>query len=497
VIAPQTTALPSVGGATTVATMAGYFVVLAAISVWAARRTKTSDDFFVAGRRMGTVVLGIAAMATTLTGFTFIAGPGLFYSVGATALFIVLPASLTNTLGAWTLARPLHRLGRDHGVITIPGAIGVRYDSRAAQGWAAAGILVAVVGYIATNFLALGYVLDAVFGTGLTAGVWIGAAVMFAYTAAGGMLAGMYADVFQGIVKAVASVAACVLAIKAGGGLGEISATIMAKDPEYLAPFGKAGALSALSYFFVFGIGSLAQPHVAHKYLMARDLREFRWYPMVMTGGMTLALLIYLTVGLAVKAMVVRGDIPALDNQEAAMSIFLEKVVPPALAGLVFAGITSAIMSAVNAFLSVGSAAIMHDLPKALGRSSGNELKSGRWATVGLAVAAALVAQLPGAQVVFLGVFAYGLFASTLIPALAIGLNWKRGTRSAAVASIIVGLVVTLVGETLKFAGAYSLPAGVPWSGVALVLSLVVYITMSVLGGSPAREQRSGAHASQ
>ena len=479
-IAPQTSSLPSVGGATTVATMAGYFALLAAISIWAARRTKTSADFFVAGRQMGTVVLGIAAMATTLTGFTFIAGPGLFYSVGATALFIVLPASLTNTLGAWTLAGPLHRLGRDHGVITIPGAIGVRYNSRAAQGWAAAGILVAVIGYIATNFLALGFVLDAVFGTGLTAGIWIGAAVMFAYTAAGGMLAGMYADVFQGIVKAVASVAACVLAIKAGGGLGEISSTILARDPEYLSPFGKGGALMALSYFFVFGVGSLGQPHVAHKYLMARDLREFRWYPLVMTGGMTLALLIYLTVGLAVKAMVVRGEIAPLAVSEQAMSVFLEKVVPPALAGVVFAGITSAIMSAVNAFLSVGSAAIMHDLPKAFGRSSADELRSGRWATIGLAVAAALVAQLPGAQVVFLGVFAYGLFASTLIPALAIGLNWQRGTATAAIASIATGLLVTVIGESLQFAHVYSLPAGVPWSGVALVLSLLVYVTLSV-----------------
>ena len=49
-----------------------------------------------------------------------------FYGVGATALFIVLPASLTNTLGAWALARPLHDLAESHGVITIPGAIGAR-----------------------------------------------------------------------------------------------------------------------------------------------------------------------------------------------------------------------------------------------------------------------------------------------------------------------------------------------------------------------------------
>jgi Na+(H+)/acetate symporter ActP len=134
----------------------------------------------------------------------------------------------------------------------------------------------------------------------------------------------------------------------------------------------------------------------------------------------------------------------------------------------------------------------MHDLPKALGRSTGDELKTGRWATVGLALAAALVAQLPGTQVVFLGVFAYGLFASTLIPALAIGLNWERGTAAAAIASIVSGLAITLVGETLKFAKVYSPPSGILWPGVALVFSLLIYVVVSLTGRSRATGRDGG-----
>lgn len=486
---PQTAALPQIGGATTVVAMAGYFVVVALIAVWAARRTRSSADFFVAGRSLGTVVLGVSAMAATLSGFAFIGGPGLFYSAGATALFIVLPASLTNTLGAWVLARPLHDLARTRGVITIPGAIGARYDSPAAQGWAATAILVALLGYIATNFLALGYVLDAVFGTGLSAGIWIGALVIVGYTVAGGILAGVYTDVFQGAVMAAASVAACWYAMKSGGGLAEISRTIMAADATFLGPWGKGGAMTALSFFFVFGIGSLAQPHIAHKYLMARDLKQFRWYPMVMTVAMTLTLLLYLTVGVAVKAMVVRGTIPPLARNDDAMPAFLLNAVPVAVAGIVFAGVAAAIMSTVNSFLSVGAAAITYDLPQAFGRkppsavAAGPEpsgtLTRGRVATVALALVAVLVAHAPGAQVAFLGVFGYGLFASTLVPALAIGLNWAGATERGAIASIVTGLVVTLVGESLSYFGVYRLPAGVPWSGVALVLSTIVFFAMS------------------
>lgn len=491
----QSAAIPRVESAWTSGAMLAYFAVIVVIAVWASRRTKSASDFFVAGRSLGTVVLGISAMAATLSGFTFVGGPGLFYSLGATALFIVLPASLTNTLGAWALAKPLHDLGRTRGVITIPGAIGARYESPAAQGWAAVAILVALLGYIATNFLALGYVLSAVLGVSLSSGIWIGAGVTVVYTVGGGILAGVYADVFQGAVMAVASVAACWFAMRAGGGLAEISRTIVAQDGQFLGPWGKGGAMTALSFFFVFGVGSLAQPHIAHKYLMARDLERFRWYPMVMTIAMTLSLLLYLTVGLAVKAMVIKGVIPPLTRNDDAMPAFLLAAVPVALAGVVFAGVAAAIMSTVNSFLSVGAAALTHDLPKAMGREPSNELVRGRIATLALALVATLIAHAPGAQVAFLGVFGYGLFASTLVPALAIGLNWPGATARGAVVSIATGLIVTVVGETVKYLGIYSPPAGVPWSGVALVAAVLVFVGVSEVSRRIGLDVRSRAAA--
>lgn len=51
-----------------------YLAICAAIAVWAARRTRTPDDFFVAGRGVGLVPFAIAAMATTLSGFAFVGG---------------------------------------------------------------------------------------------------------------------------------------------------------------------------------------------------------------------------------------------------------------------------------------------------------------------------------------------------------------------------------------------------------------------------------------
>ena len=91
------------------------------------------------------------------------------------------------------------------------------------------------------------------------------------------------------------------------------------------------------------------------------------------------------------------------------------------------------------------------------------------------------MAQGSGTLVAFLGIFGWGLFGSTIVPALAIGLNWEGATRAGAIASIATGLGVTLVGETLGYFKVYGLPAGVSISALALVSSLLVFFIVSWL----------------
>ena len=68
-----------------------------------------------------------------------------------------------------------------------------------------------------------------------------------------------------------------------------------------------------------------------------------------------------------------------------------------------------------------------------------------------------------------LGTFAFGTFAAGLAPALAIGLNWRRVTPAAAIASIGGGTVANVALELAARAGL--LPAGILPSAVALALS--------------------------
>jgi Na+/proline symporter len=458
-----------------------YLALIVAITVWASRRTRTAADFFVAGNGIGLAALTVASVSTTVSGFAFIGGPALFYSRGVGALYIVASASVTNVMGAWILAKRFRLLAEVRPMLTVPDAIGARYDSRLAQGLAAVAILVGVIGYMATNALAMGVVLHAIFDVSLTHGVWIGMGVTLGYSVVGGIVAGIYNDVLQGTMMALASVLVFVVVLQLGHGLGGHSRAILAVDPEYLSPFGKMSPLAALSLYFVFAVGSLGQPAQIHKYYMLRDPRQLRWYPLLKTAGLILVLLLYFGVGLSVRALVSSGTLAPLATPDDATPTFLLRFSPELLAALVFSGVAAATMSITNSFMSIGAAAITHDLPTALGVRVKDKLLVGRVTTVIIALLAVGLASLSTSTVAFLGIFGYGLFASTLVPSLAIGLNWRGATLAGCIASITTGLVVTLLCETLVFLKVISLPAGASIAGMSLVLSLLVFLAVSWL----------------
>ncbi|HEU5219812.1 MAG TPA: hypothetical protein VFU23_14225, partial [Gemmatimonadales bacterium] len=247
------------------------------------------------------------------------------------------------------------------------------------------------------------------------------------------------------------------------------------------APWGRISPLAGLSFFFVFCIGAMGQPHVISKFYMLRNPLHLKWYPALTTAALMLTLLPYFGIGVAIKAQVAAGTLPPLNRPDDATPQFLLHYTPVLLAGIVFAGVSAAIMGTVNAFLNVGAAAIAHDIPVALGRRVRDELFWGRMSTLLLTVLAGLVAQFSGTLVAFLGIFGWGLFASTLVPSLAVGLNWPGATRAGAKASIATGLLVTVGFETLAYFKVFSFPAGITVSGVSLVLSLLVFFAVSVL----------------
>lgn len=465
-----------------------YLVLVLAIGAWAATRTRTARDFFIAGQRLGLVVTGLAAMSAAFSGFVFVGGPGLAYTMGLASLWIVLPVSFTAGLLCWVVARPLRRLAGIREVLTVPDAIACRYGSRTAAGLAAVAVATGSVAYLATQLLALGVVTRAVFGLdSLTAAIAIGALVVLAYSAAGGMVAGVYTDVLQGLLMIAAAAAVFAAALAATGGWSAMTRSIADSErfgPAFLEPLGGAPALTAFGFFFVFGVGVLGQPHMLHKFYMLRDPAALRFMPAVLAAGQALCLLLWLGIGLAVPALVATGAMAAPGRPDDAAPQFLLAWAPQAVAALAFVAVLAAIMSTADSFLNIGSAALVRDLPRALGRPLRGELAWGRIAVVGvtmLSAAAAGAAHAAGDRIALVGTLAFGTFAATLAPALAIGLNWSRVPAAAATASMAAGLIVNLGLELWRRAPGLPWPfrPGVVPSALALAFSFIVLFAVT------------------
>jgi SSS family transporter len=469
------------------------------IGLAAARRTRVARDFFIAGQGIGLLVTALATMAAAFSGFVFLGGPGLTYRLGAPSLFIIVPVSFTSTLLCWVLARRLRGLAGVREIYTIPDAIACRYHNRAVTCLAAVTIALGSVGYLGAQLLALGVMVQSVLSLGsLALGIAIGLAVVLAYTAAGGMRSGVYADVLQGCLMLAAAVGVFFHAIHVAGGWTELTRSLANSErfgPSFLDPVGRASVRTAFGLFFVFSVGVLGQPHVLHKFYMLDEAWKLRWMPLVLGPAQVLCLMLWVGLGLAVPALVAQGKLAPLERPDDAAPAYLMGFAPDLLAGLVVAAVLAAIMSTANSLLNIASAAVVRDLPKALGRPPGDELRRGRWATVGLALLAAAFAYLRGDLVARIGTLAFGIFAAGLAPALAIGLNWERVTARAASASIVTGTSSLVLLELLGAGhasgpfGGGMLPEAVALAASFTVLFVATWLTARRGGGEPALDE--------
>ena len=475
-----------------------------AIGLWAYGRTRSARDFFIAGQGIGLWPVALATMATAFSGFVFLGGPGLTYQIGVASLAIILPIGFTAGLLCWTVARPLRLLAEVREVWTIPDAIACRFESRWPTGLAALAVLIGTVGYLGAQFLALALLLESLFDTRASLGAWslpvtliVGATVVVAYSMLGGMIAGVYTDVVQGLLMGGAALLVLGRALWVSQGPAAMLSSI-GRHPDFVGffdPLREDVALTALSWFLVFGIGVLGQPQMLHKFYMLRDPRHLRWLPLALGGSQAICLLIWVGIGLAVPALVAQGKMMALAHPDQAAPQFVLEFCPPLLSGLVIAAVVAAIMSTADSFLNIGSAALVRDLPRLAGVSKTGGLRSARWATAVIAIAAAGLALGFGDLIALLGTFAFGTLGAALAPTFVLGLNWSRVTAIAASTSIGTGLSVNLALEGVRrWAPSGTLAEiglaneAVP-SAVALMVSLTVLLAVSWMTGGDNRSR--------
>ncbi|MFT6294604.1 MAG: Na+/proline symporter [Glaciecola sp.] len=471
-----------------------YMAFCIITGIWAMRRTKNSSDFFMAGRSLGPIVVSLALFSSTLSGFGFVGGPGLVYSIGVSSFWMVVISSSGYAIGFFLVAKRIRMIAELRDCISLPDIVAARYNSEVVRFLMAITIVLGVMGYLATQILAMAVVMQAILsGTAMFAEislvscVIISSAVLIFYCVTGGIIASVYTDVVQGTIMVVAGGLILITATAVfDGGMQEATSIILADDSEAIMPFGAAGIMASLGWFFVFGLGLAGQPHLITKMMMNKEMADNRTIFPMSLFGYVMAALLWISIGIIMRAAVIDGVIDPLQAPDDAASVFLSIFANPLLAGVVFAGLFAAIMSTSDAFLNIGTAAIIHDIPKAInGKSIENELFWARVVTVLLAAVAASFAlysyYLDATLVALLGAFGWATFAASIFPVVAIGLNWKGATVPGAISAIISALVINF---SVQLAG-ISMPYGISGGLVAFITSLILFLGVSAVTKKP------------
>ena len=259
-------------------TLVSYQALLLAIGLWASRRTRDREDFFLGGRALGPWVAAISASASSSSAWTLLSVSGMAYLWGLPALWL-FPATLLGFLVNWLWIAPrLQRMAAHSGDITLTGFLAGPPDAPGRERIlvaASAIVLFSFLFYIAAQFQAAGNAFASAFDLEMGAAVAVGAAVVLVYTLLGGFWAVSVTDTLQGLLMAATAIVLPAIALAAVGGW---SGLVSALDISAVNPAPTQGSLPAAVGFVAgtlgIGLGYPGQPHVVNRFMALRDERS-------------------------------------------------------------------------------------------------------------------------------------------------------------------------------------------------------------------------------
>src|SRR5690625_56488 len=459
-----------------------YLIICILIGGWATKKTKSTSDFLVAGRNLGMFVMAIAAFSSIQSGFGLLGGVGQTFDGGmGFAAGVLIAAPLGFGLTWFLVGKRMWKMGAQGDVFTLGDVVEKRYGSKAVRGWLAIAITLGVIGYLGTQVQAMGVIMHAIFGVEPKIGALIGLAILAFYSVGGGIIASVYTDLFQGMIMIVVSIVICFIAINVGGGVQNITENLQSSEPLLSTPFGTYSMVSIACWTFLFSLGAAGQPHFINKFLMIKSPKQLKWGAFTAGLAYAITVLLVVSIGLTAKSLYVQGKFPAIASPDDSLVVFVTHFTPSVIGGLVLAGLLAAIMSTGSGFVTLGAASLVRDIPRAFSIKVKNELFMNRIVVLALLVVSTLFSFYMDTLVALLGVFGWGTFASTVFPAVVLGLIWKKATKQGAIASITIGLFLNLLLEIANKYGIVLLPEGVVIGAFSLAVSIMSFIIISLL----------------
>lgn len=449
-----------------------YLAVCVAVGVLATRRVLGSaDEYWVAGRRVGTGVNALAIMASLASGGSLVGVLGLAYRDGVPATLALFAGAVVGfPLAAILVAAPLRRLGR----FTITDFLVFRYPHRIVRLLTPSLIVVALTVYMVAQMKAAGITAESLLGVDYRTAIAVATVVFVLYVSFGGMVAVTVTDVMQGaLMFFVMGIAAVLLTWAAGSPLGALEQATAAAPAFGRLPEQGDGYLS---YFVIWAAAIPVIPHIVMRVATARNAHSARVALNLATVGYGVMILAAIFVIAPVGVL----EFPGLTDPDQVFLRIVGEHFPPLLRGLAVAAVLAAVMSTTDAFLLAVSSAIAHDLFGGyLGKKSPRAQAAARLVATWIVGAAALYwAWSPPELLTRFYTAGVGLLSAGLFVPVVFGIWWKRANLAGGVAALLTGAFSY---SFLLFAGS-AVGIGIGPILVALPLSFAAMLLGGRLG---------------
>lgn len=422
-----------------------YIFLMLFLGYVAYKRTSNLSDYILGGRNLGPLPSALSAGASDMSGWLLLGLPGAAYASGMDSIWIAIGLLIGTWLNWLLVARRLRMYSVNaNNSLTLPAFFENRFhdETHVLRVVSAFFILLFFLFYTSSGLVAGGKLFETVFDLDYKIAVVIGTLAVVSYTFFGGFLAVAWTDVVQGLLMFAALLIVPIIAIEADGGWAIMSQAVELKNPEMLNPFTNAqgetiGAIGIIS-LLGWGLGYFGQPHVLARFKAIRDEKDIPMARRIAVIWSGLGLLGALLIGFAAIGYF---ETP-LDDGEKAFMLLVNSLFHPVIAGILLAAILAAVMSTADSQLLVSSSALAEDFYKALFKKDATDIELvwvGRFAVIGIAVIACVLALSPDSQVLALVSYAWAGFGAAFGPALILALYWRGMSRYGALAGIVVG----------------------------------------------------------
>ncbi|MEW6369227.1 MAG: sodium/proline symporter [Acidobacteriota bacterium] len=429
-----------------------YMLILLGIGYVAARLTRSPEDFFLAGRSLGSWVTAISSTASSESGWVVLGAVGMTYVQGVSALWFAPGCLIGYAINLYWVAPRLRREAAKQGSLTLPDFLSDRFGDplHVLRLIGVVVIFLSLGGYVAAQMTATGKAMQAILDLPYSQGALAGGVIIVIYTLMGGFRAVSWTDFFQGMVMVSALVIMPMLVVAEVGGYSAMLQQLAAVEPGLvLVSGGRTGfALFGLITGLVgIGIGYPGQPHVLTRYMAASGEEKIRqtqviamlWGVLVFYGAGFL--------GLAGRILMPSLAQPGGDPEQL-FPLLSRQLLHPLIAGVMLAAILSAIMSTVSSQLLVAASAMSRDLfEKVFGaaKSGRASVLAGRVAVLVVGILAMVVAVRDVRVVFWFVLFAWSGMGAAFGPILLFTLTSQFPTRRGAMAGLLTGFLVTVI----------------------------------------------------